>query len=212
MKALSRRIGLNVDVERPLEGEPPPAERILLDISETPVTRARAYSERSLIDEDLRGQLIQYGQQVLRVGYSLNELLPHVNTLHGIRVISEAGHFLRDRAGEFVAATDRREQAHADYLAQMQSILIFVPSSFLGRLHDQLREANASRSERAGALYERYVEPILAEFWDIVKEGFESATNRHQSFVIAGSDLRAWLEDENAFPAEGQRVTPPFLD
>jgi len=211
MLDVAKSIGLNTAGTTDPDGRSRPAERVLVDIAATPVAQARAYDTRVLIDEDGEGQLIRdaLGRR-RKIGYSLNELLPHVNALHGVRLVDRTGLYTRDDRGNYLPASPTREPLHPAYVAQMQSILIFVPSTFLDRIHERVRGAS-DRAAESDQIYRDLIEPILRGFWDVIASKFPPGA-WHESFEHAAQTLRAWLRSATAFPSEGRRITPPFLD
>jgi hypothetical protein len=142
--------------------------------------------------------------------------MPHVNAVHGYVPIDERGHYEK-QGREFVAArTPRFEPAHPAYAQQMQSILIFVPESFVRRLHEGRRASWDRREDAADALYQDSLKKIIAALWSLFEESFRGAlpvgtvVPMHESFVAAQRDLERWVRSDEAFPQYGREVTPSF--
>lgn len=180
--------------------------RIIVDVTETPLTKEAEFRARYLWDGD--GQLVTYldedltrnptGQwQTARVGQSLLERLPHLEARHGVTVTETT-------PGDPVVVDH-----HQRYRRQLQEILFFVPPGFLDDLHAVLRSAAPPRHDAAVSVYESRLHPILDGLWQEVRPAFiQGGWKRndpwHRSFEDAKTALIAWLCGPT-FPAEGSR-------
>jgi HD superfamily phosphohydrolase len=200
MRDAAAAVGMQLENDDPATAENHPPERILVDITKVPVSSADAYRGRWLWDER-DGQLVWETREdaegkktnvVRRVGFALNELLPHMNALHG-----------RLKDGR---------NAHRDYTAQMQTILIFVPGSFMKRLHEEIvDERNASRANVAEYVYGRRLGPILAQLHAALTTGIDAPPDQTALFGNMKDELLRWLDSDQAFPNDGEReVWAPF--
>lgn len=202
MRAAAERVEMRLENDDLASAGDVPPERILVDITKVPVSGADAYRGRWLWD-DREGQLVretiadQAGGEpktvLRRCGYSLNELLPHMNALHGV-------------------LPDGRN-AHRDYTAQMQTVLIFVPGSFMERLHEELigGRRGADPADVARLVYGRRIAPIVDAFYEVLIKTLPTPPSKETLFADLEREMCTWLSSGTAFPTEGAReIWGPF--
>lgn len=179
--------------------------RVIVDITKTPVEDELAYRERILWKGD--GQRIAYEDErpsdalspwrTARVGYSLLELLPHLNARHGAIWEEDA----KGRA--------QRRDLHLEYMQEVQEILFFVPPEFLDAVQAELNAAE-DRAAICDDVHRTRLLPILRALWNLLNTPvrFPEAANQPDgwdpSFAEAADQLRVWLESED-FPRNGGR-------
>jgi HD superfamily phosphohydrolase len=201
-----RRRMLAVVKQLDLEAAGGSPRRIIVDVTETPLTKEAEFRARYLWQGE--GQVLTYLDEdptknpsgewrTARVGHSLLERLPHLQARHGVAVTTTAGR---------TAVVDH----HQEYRRQLQEILVFVPPEFLADLHAKLSAASP-RHDVALGVFESRLHPILDGLWQEVRAGFAQAGWKegdpwHESFEDAKGALIEWLSGPS-FPAEGSRRT-----
>jgi hypothetical protein len=201
MRAAAAAVGMILENDDFDTAASVPPERVLVDITKVPVSGAAAYRGRWLWNER-DGQLVSDVVQeakgketklLRRTGWSLNELLPHMNALHGI--LPGGGN------------------AHRDYTAQMQTVLIFVPGSFMERVHEKIVQARKAASADAVAdeTFRVHFAPILTALYDVLVRTLIKPPAQSELLGGMERELRRWLASEQAFPNDGAReIWAPF--
>lgn len=152
--------------------ENPHPSDLILDVTAVPVLEADAYLRRFLWEPSEK-RFLRIKDEFAQVGYALVEALPHLQALHG--------YLTPDR------------QMHADYVANIQRLVVFAPVDFIAHLKKRFRDAvegeSGSETDVATDLVKSLISPVLEAIREILgpDDGLSDALRD------ANDDAVAWF-------------------